>query len=128
MPACTTNGIKISVITRYEAQHSSIPESRYVFSYQVTIVNESDYTVQLLRRHWYIHDSNCNNREVKGEGVIGEQPILKPGATHSYVSWCPFKTEVGMMKGYFTMSRQIDDELIKVDVPDFTMVATPRLN
>ncbi len=128
MPACTTNGIKISVITRYEAQHSSIPESRYVFSYKITIINESDHTVQLLSRHWYINDSNCNNREVKGEGVVGEQPILSPGASHSYVSWCPFKTEVGMMKGYFIMSRQIDHELIKVDVPDFTMVATPRLN
>ncbi len=128
MPACITNGIKISVRSRYESQHSSIPEQRYVFSYKITIVNESDYTVQLLRRHWYIHDSNCNKREVQGDGVIGEQPILHPGASHEYVSWCPFNSEIGMMKGHFTMQRDIDDQLIEVVVPNFTMVATPRLN
>jgi len=128
MPACITNGIKISVRSRYEPQHSSIPEQRYVFSYKITIVNESDYTVQLLRRHWYIHDSNCNKREVQGDGVIGEQPILHPGASHEYVSWCPFNSEIGMMKGHFTMQRDIDDQLIEVVVPNFTMVATPRLN
>lgn len=128
MPACITNGIKISVRSRYEPKHSSIAEHRYVFSYKITIVNESDYTVQLLRRHWYIFDSNTNHREVQGDGVIGEQPILSPGASHEYVSWCPFSSEIGMMKGFFTMQRDIDDELMDIVVPDFTMVASPRLN
>lgn len=128
MPACITNGIKISVRSRFEPEHSSIAEHRYVFSYKITIINESDYTVQLLRRHWYIYDSNTNNREVQGEGVIGEQPILSPGASHEYVSWCPFNSEIGMMKGHFTMQRDIDDQLMDIVVPNFTMVASPRLN
>lgn len=128
MPVCITNGIKISVRSRYEPKHSSISESRYVFSYKITIVNESDYTVQLLRRHWFICDSNTNKREVQGDGVIGEQPILSPGASHEYVSWCPFYSEIGMMKGFFTMQRDLDDQLMEIVVPDFTMVASPRLN
>ncbi len=128
MPACITNGIKISVRSRYEPQHSSIAESRYVFSYKITIINESDYTVQLLRRHWYIYDSNTNHREVQGDGVVGEQPILAPGASHEYVSWCPFHSEIGMMKGFFTMQRDLDDQLMEIIVPQFTMVAGARLN
>jgi len=128
MNISTTNGIKISVIARYEPKHSSVLESRYVFSYRIKIINESDYTVQLLSRHWYIIDSNCNQREVKGEGVVGEQPILQPGASHEYTSWCPFNSEIGMMKGYFTMIRERDDKLIDVVVPNFTMCARQRLN
>ena len=125
---CITEGIKINVEARYEPQHSSITESRFVFSYRIEIVNKSDFTVQLLRRHWSIIDSNCNRRDVSGDGVVGEQPILRPGETHRYTSWCPFNSEIGKMKGYFTMIREIDGQLIDVLVPEFTMIAKQRLN
>ena len=128
MHTCITDGIKISVVTRYEPKHSNSQDNRHVFSYKIEIINNSDYTVQLLRRHWFITDSNCNRREVKGDGVVGEQPILQPGESHQYTSWCPFNSEIGIMRGYFTMQRDIDSELIEVRVPDFTMCAGPRLN
>lgn len=128
MYTCITNGIKISVEARYEPQHSSITESRFVFSYKIEILNESEFTVQLLSRHWTIIDSNCNRRDVKGDGVVGEQPILRPGDAHRYTSWCPFNSEIGKMKGYFTMIREIDGELMDVTVPEFTMIAIQRLN
>lgn len=128
MPTCITHGIKIVVQTRYEPDHSNPVENKYIFSYHIGITNESEETVQLLSRHWYIIDSCGTKREVKGEGVVGEQPIIEPGGQHTYVSWCPFESEIGMMKGFFTMEKLIDGELIEVRVPNFTMCAKQRLN
>jgi len=128
MDVAITNGIKITVISRFEPKHSSINESRYVFSYNIKIQNESDYTIKVLRRHWYILDSNCNKREVQGDGIVGEQPIIRPGDYHEYTSWCPFNSEIGMMSGFLTVRREIDQELLDIMVPDFTMCALPRLN
>ncbi len=128
MNVCITHGIKISVRSKFEPAHSNSSERRFVFSYEIEIVNESDHTVQLLRRQWYIFDSNCVRREVKGEGVVGEQPILHPRESHTYKSWCPFNSEIGMMKGYFTMQRSVDEQLIDVKVPPFTMCTSAKLN
>lgn len=128
METCTTHGIKINVRSRYEPSHSNTAEQRFVFSYLIEIINESDLTVQLLRRHWYIQSSNCIKREVEGEGVVGEQPVLRPGETHKYSSWCPISSDIGLMKGYFTMQKDVDDELIHVTVPPFTLCASPKLN
>ena len=128
MDVCITHGIKITVKSRFEPDHSNASEMRFVFSYHIIITNESDHTVQLLRRHWTIFDSNCVKREVKGEGVVGQQPVLHPRESHEYTSWCPFNSEVGMMKGYFIMQRSIDDNLLKVKVPAFTMCTYAKLN
>ena len=128
MNTCTTHGIKINVRSRYEQGHSNASEKRFVFSYLIEIINESEFTVQLLRRHWTIIDSNCSKREVEGDGVVGQQPILHPGESHTYTSWCPFNSEIGMMKGYFTMQKAISDEMIKVNVPPFTMSTVSKLN
>jgi len=128
MNVTITNGIKISVISRFEPKHSNVHESRYVFSYNIRIQNESDYTIKVLRRHWFIMDSNCNQREVQGDGIVGEQPVIRPGEHHEYTSWCPFNSEIGKMSGFFTVRREIDQELLDVIVPDFTMCAGPRLN
>jgi len=128
MPTYTTHGIKIVVQTKYEPAHSQPSQNKYIFSYRIVITNESDDTVQLLRRHWYIIDSCGIKREVKGDGVVGEQPVIDPGGSHTYVSWCPFESEIGMMKGHFVMERLLDEKEIEVRVPDFTMCAAPRLN
>lgn len=128
MPACTTHGIKIIVQTRYEPQHSEPKDKKYIFSYRIIITNESEEAIQLLRRHWYIIDSIGVKREVKGDGVVGEQPIIEPGGSHTYVSWCPFESDIGMMKGHFTVEQITDGQLKDIRVPDFTMCASPRLN
>ena len=128
METCTTHGIKINVLSKYEASHSNAAEQRYVFSYHIEIINESNFTIQLLRRHWFIYDSNSLKREVEGDGVVGEQPVLRPGENHRYTSWCPFNSDIGMMKGYFTMQKELTDEIIQVKVPSFTMCTKPKLN
>ncbi len=128
MPTCTTHGIKIVVQTKYEHKHSEPKNKKYIFSYRIVITNESEEAVQLLRRHWYIIDSVGLKREVKGDGVVGEQPVIEPGGSHTYVSWCPFESEIGMMKGHFTMQKVIEGTLRDIPVPDFTMCASPRLN
>lgn len=128
MKTATTKGIKISVEPFYMSRESIPVRSQYAFAYRVTIENLSEKTVQLLRRHWFITDSNGVKREVEGEGVIGKQPILKPGESHQYSSWCPLMTGMGKMHGTFLMKKQSDDRLFKVVVPEFQFVAPFKFN
>ena len=128
METYTTHDITVNVQSQYEHEHSNIKEKRYVFSYLIEIINEGSATVQLLRRHWIILDSNGIKREVQGDGVVGEQPTLRPGESYRYTSWCPFNSEIGMMKGYFSMKRLVDQHTLRVTVPAFTMCARPKLN
>lgn len=121
-----TNGVKISVQPDYEGYIHD--ERKYVFSYRVFIENHSPDTIQLMTRHWTICDSTGVNRLVEGEGVIGQQPVLAPGQVHEYFSWCPFDSDIGMMRGYYVMQRHRDGQLLEVKVPPFTMVAPSRLS
>ncbi len=123
-----TLGIRVTVETFYQEKHSSPEDQRYVHAYRITIRNESPETVQLLRRHWYIRDSNFILREVEGEGVIGQQPVLGPGEVHEYVSWTHLLTDIGKMYGSYTMQRMRDGALFEVRIPDFTMTAPVRFN
>lgn len=128
MESIITQGIRVSVETFYQEKHSNPEEDRFVYAYRIQIRNESPDTVQLLRRHWYIRDSNNILREVEGDGVIGQQPIIEPGAHHEYVSWTNLLTDVGKMYGVFTMRKEEEKTLIDVQIPEFTMVAPYRLN
>ena len=103
-----TNGVKVSVITTYQPEYSSPGQYHYVFTYQVKIENTSDFSVQLLTRHWFIYDSNGVVREVEGEGVVGQQPILEPNEIHEYVSGCNLKTGMGKMLGTYMFERSVD--------------------
>lgn len=123
-----TEGVKVTVATEYQPEYSSPAQEHYVFTYKISIENCSEYTVQLLRRHWHIHDSNGSIREVEGEGVIGLQPVLEPGEIHEYVSGCNLKTNIGKMKGTYLMERIVDGKLFRVRIPEFTMVVPYRLN
>ncbi|MDJ1469463.1 Co2+/Mg2+ efflux protein ApaG [Cytophagaceae bacterium DM2B3-1] len=123
-----TEGVKVTVATEYQPEYSSPAQEHYVFTYKISIENCSEYTVQLLRRHWHIHDSNGSIREVEGEGVIGLQPVLEPGETHEYVSGCNLKTNIGKMKGTYLMERIVDGKQFRVRIPEFTMVVPYRLN
>lgn len=124
----TTNGIKVSVDAAYQSAYSRPLEMKYIFAYHVTIENLSADTVQLLRRHWYIFDSNGVIREVEGEGVIGQQPILAPGEVHEYASWSPLMTEMGKMAGTYLFLNQSDNEQFRVKIPEFKLLAPFKLN
>ena len=128
MGTLTTKGIKISVVTTYHQEHSEPAKYKYIFSYHITIVNESPHTVQLLRRHWFIFDSNGSHREVEGEGVIGKKPVLQPGDSHEYTSWCPLITGIGRMQGTYLMRREIDNEEFRVQIPEFHLIVPALMN
>lgn len=128
MLTLTTRGIRISVETFYNPSHSRPNEHRYVFAYRITIENKSDFTVQLLRRHWTIIDANGNRREVEGEGVVGQQPLIPKGQFHQYVSWANLNTDLGKMFGTYLMERHIDGELFDVEIPEFQLCAPFKMN
>lgn len=123
-----TSGIKISVDTVYESRYSDPLNNRFMFSYFITIENLSDTTVQLLRRQWDIIDSIGEKTIVEGEGVVGIQPILKPGQLHQYNSGCNLKTDIGKMSGSYLMERKDTGEKFKVMIPEFLLIAPYKVN
>jgi ApaG protein len=128
MVAQITDGVKVSVETTYQPEYSNPANEHYMFAYKIQIENLSDYSVQLIRRHWTIFDSNGTKREVDGEGVVGLQPILAPGENHEYVSGCNLKTDMGSMEGTYQMKRLVDNELFDVKIPQFGLIAPFKLN
>lgn len=128
MATTTTQGVTVSVTTSYLPDYSSPTQDHYVFAYRITIRNDSAQTVKLLRRHWHIYDANGTVREVEGEGVVGQQPVLEPGESHHYVSGCNLKTGLGKMTGNYQMERLADGRLFQVQIPEFTLVVPYRLN
>jgi len=111
---------RVEVQTSYISEQSEPDENHFVFSYTITIENHGDIPVKLLRRHWYITDANGNEQEVKGEGVVGEQPYLKPGDGFRYTSGTVLKTPVGSMHGSYHL---IADDGTEFDtaIPTFTL-------
>lgn len=119
----TTEGITIKVVSYYE-QASSRPQNQYfAFSYVVEIENNSPFEVQLLSRYWLIKDANKKSKIVQGEGVIGQQPIIKPNKMHHYSSWSPLSTPIGKMTGYYIMKRLMDGSTFKAYIPEFKLIA-----
>src|SRR5262245_54330320 len=100
-----TNGIRVRVQSHYLAEQSSPRDDRYVFAYTITISNESPRTAQLRTRHWIITDGRGVVEEVRGDGVVGEQPRLQPGQSFEYTSGCVLTTPVGTMRGTYRMWR-----------------------
>lgn len=124
MVVAVTEGIQVSVEVTYQAEFSSPLQHHYVFTYKVTIENKSQQTVQLLRRKWQISDAAENLKIVEGDGVVGQQPILEPGESHTYVSGCNLKSGLGKMKGVYLMEKLFDGKKFEVVVPEFQMIAT----
>lgn len=116
-----TNGVRIDVETYYIADKSVPAMNQYLFGYEITITNENPEAVQLLHRHWLITDALGRVEEVKGPGVIGKQPRLKPGDSFTYDSFCPLPTPFGSMRGTYKMMRD-NGEFFEVDVPLFSLV------
>lgn len=123
-----TQGVRVSVETEYQPAYSNASQNHFVFTYKVSIENHSDFTIQLMRRHWNIIDAGFPHREVEGEGVVGNQPVLEPGMKHQYVSGCNLKSGIGKMSGTFLMERIVDGSTFRVRIPEFQMTAPFRLN
>lgn len=98
-----TRGVRVRVQSRYDPKRSSPTAQQWYFPYTITITNEGEEAVQLMTRHWFITDGNNKIHEVRGPGVVGEQPVLQPGQSFSYTSGCPLGTPFGMMEGSYQM-------------------------
>lgn len=127
--------VGINVVTTYLPSHSNPEEGHYTYAYTITISNAGDVPVQLLSRHWIITDANDEVQEVTGEGVVGEQPIIQPGASFRYTSGATLPTPVGYMEGsYFMVVREpmeVDPEdlpAFEVPIPAFTLHTPTALN
>ncbi len=123
-----SEGIQISVETFYQSDYSNPQSHEFMFAYRITIENHNNFTVQLLHRNWFIFDSNGEQREVEGEGVVGTQPILQPGEQFQYVSGCNLRTEMGRMQGHYTMLNQNNKLNFEVKIPPFELVAPFKMN
>jgi ApaG protein len=120
MPSETTAGIRITVRSLYLSERSDPGEGRYAFAYQIQIANEGKETVQLRRRHWIITDGNGDIEEVEGEGIVGEQPVLAPGAIHEYTSGAIIETPFGTMEGTYQMTSD-DGRGFDIAIPRFRL-------
>jgi ApaG protein len=123
-----TDGVKVSVDTIYQPEYSNPVNEHFMFAYRVKIENMGEYSVQLMNRHWTIFDSNGTKREVEGEGVVGQQPVIEPGNNHEYVSGRNLKTDIGSMKGSYEMKRIVDGQTFRVNIPEFYLITPFKLN
>lgn len=112
--------IQVSVETEFLPQQSDPEDNKFVFAYHITIENNDATDVKLLNRYWLITDGDGNKSEVAGSGVIGQQPIIKPGKKHQYSSGCVLETPVGTMEGYYEMQLP-DNSLVKAIIPVFSL-------
>jgi ApaG protein len=127
---CLTNSIRVTVEPHYLEEESDPERERFFWAYAIEIGNEGLASVQLLARHWRITDGNGHVEEVRGAGVVGEQPHIEPGKAFSYTSGCPLSTPSGIMVGSYQMVGA-DGEAFTVDIPAFSLDlpdARPVLN
>ncbi len=123
----TTTDIEVSVVVQYIAQQSIDAEHQHVFSYTITIANNSLETVQLLSRYWLITDANGDSNTVAGEGVIGQQPFIKTNESFTYTSGCILKSPLGNMQGHYQMQTS-SGKLVQVEIPLFRLAKPNILN
>lgn len=117
--------IKIDVQTRYLPEHQIEAEHKFAFAYKISISNQGNEEMQLLNRYWLITDGNGKQTEVKGPGVIGEQPHIPPGISYQYTSGAVLDTPVGSMQGYYEMQNKAG-QMFKVPIAIFRL-AVPNL-
>ncbi|MFT3961576.1 Co2+/Mg2+ efflux protein ApaG [Propionivibrio sp.] len=117
--------IDVSAVPQYISEQSDPGRERYVFAYTITLENVGTVAAQLISRHWLITDGNSNVQEVRGLGVVGEQPLLKPGEKYEYTSGCQLDTPVGIMRGTYQMMAE-DGTAFEAEIPAFTLTI-PRV-
>jgi ApaG protein len=117
-----TNSIRVEVLSRHSAENSRPAQDEWVFEYTIRITNQSAETVQLVSRQWTITDALDHTEEISGPGVVGERPILVPGESFKYSSWCSLRTPTGLMLGTYRMLRP-DGEQFDVEIGAFALKA-----
>jgi ApaG protein len=123
-----SQGVIISVESFYQPDYSNPLSGEYMFAYRITIENNNNFPVKLLRRYWKIFDSNGSYKEVEGEGVVGVQPVIQPSGNYQYVSGCNLKTEMGKMQGHYLMENLHNKKQFEANIPEFEMVAPFKNN
>jgi ApaG protein len=122
MSDTVTHSIRVEVLSRHSPENSRPMQGEWVFEYTIRITNVGSDTVQLVSRHWIITDGADHVEEVQGPGVVGEQPVLAPGESFKYSSWCPLKTPTGVMRGTYQMIRA-GGEQFDVEIAPFGLKA-----
>jgi ApaG protein len=112
--------VKVQAVSFYLPQHSEPSTNRYSFGYNITIINQSNISVQLLDRHWLITDGIGRKQEVKGVGVVGQQPVIQPGEKYEYSSFCPLTTPYGYMEGTYGMTDEQGNQF-RTEIPMFIL-------
>ena len=125
--AAQTRGIEVRVESRYVPEQSDPDQGGWLFAYTVRIANHGDDTVQLLSRHWVITDANGEVEEVRGPGVVGAQPVLRPGESFEYTSACPLTTAFGTMHGSYRMVTE-SGESFDAEIAAFSLSTPYALN
>jgi ApaG protein len=128
MVSNVTEGVRVSVESFYQQDYSNPLNGEFMFAYRVTIENHNSFAIQLLRRHWFIFDSNSTKREVEGDGVVGMQPTIEPGEQYQYISGCNLKSEMGAMHGEYVMKNLFSENEFKVKIPEFQMTVPFKMN
>lgn len=127
MSTAVTQGIRVTVNSRFVPERSSPARRQYFFEYHVRIANEGQRPAQLRSRHWIITDGDGKVQEVRGDGVVGEQPRLGPGEVHEYRSYCVLETAYGSMRGSYRMVRDNGDEF-DAEIAPFALAMPHALN
>ncbi len=123
-----TEGVNVMVETFYQPGHSNPLNAEFLFAYRITIENLSAHPVKLLSRHWHIIDSNGSHREVEGEGVVGEQPVISSGGNYQYSSAVNLHSDIGKMFGNYLIIDLFDKRKIKVTIPEFLLITPFKMN
>jgi ApaG protein len=127
MSTAHTNGIMVTVKSEYIPERSSLSSRQFAFAYTVRIENQGEETAQLRSRHWIITDGNGSVQEVRGEGVVGAQPVLRPGENFEYTSWCVLATPSGTMRGTYQMVTD-RGQAFDADIAPFRLALPQTLN
>jgi ApaG protein len=127
MSNALTHGILVTVRSEYIPERSSLSSRQFAFAYTVRIENRGEAPAQLRSRHWIIADANGDVQEVRGEGVVGEQPLLRPGQQFEYTSWCVIATAAGTMRGTYQMVRP-GGEAFDAEIAPFRLGLPQTLN
>jgi len=128
MTTATTEGISVSVTSRFDNGGSDPRASRVLFGYHITIENRSDVAIRLLERHWKVRDALSPMRVVEGPGVVGEMPVIGPGDSYAYTSMCELRGAFGSMEGWYVVERLSDARRMRVVIPRFMLQYVHALN
>lgn len=123
-----SEGVQISVETFYQPDFSNPVNNEFMFAYRINIENYNNFPVQLLSRYWRIFDSNGDYRNVEGEGVVGQQPLLQKGQNFEYMSSCNLRTELGKMSGIYYMENLNTKKTFEVKIPPFDLIVPYKMN